>query len=124
MDDTNGTPGQASATVTAWDSTETDYTGSLLIAAKLLNIGTGPPHTPRCASNLACRSPAPTLQLLDGVGPQPVPGPAAADVPAAGRDRGRPINGDVALEEVQAFAFLDPEEAETLDPERVKRHEN
>src|SRR6202042_1819599 len=44
----------------------------------------------------------PALNLLDRVGPVPDPGPAAADVPAAGRDRRRTIDGEVlAGEEVQ-----------------------
>src|SRR6201999_3914531 len=50
----------------------------------------------------------PALDLLDGVGPHPEPGPAGPDVAAAGRQRGRAVDGDVlAGEEVQRFALLD-----------------
>src|ERR1700729_3963415 len=66
----------------------------------------------------------PALDLLDGVGPHPEAGPAAADVPAAGRDRRRPVDTDVlAAEEVQGLAFFDARVPEALDPEDMEQAE-
>src|SRR5262249_28091918 len=78
-------------------------------------------HYPNSSVDLHLPLTGTPLQLLNGVSPHPKPRSTAADIPTAWRHRCWTGNGDVALvEEVQALTFLDAEELEALDPERME----